>query len=135
MALVEFDNYGLGQRQSNIGRKVLLTDEGHAVGTITTDVLEWPEDPDALAFLFTTNTGATASTVWTLEASPDNTNFIPINTGTLTGGVSASITDLVPGTSKTGVVLFNVPWHYYRFSLTTSTATHTFGITAFFKDY
>lgn len=135
MALVEFTGYGLGERASSIGTKVIFTDEAHATGTTTSDTLEWGDNPEGLAFIFTTNTGAGATTTWILQGSQDNSSWIAIDTGTLTGNVTLTTADVVQGMTTAGALQVSIPWHYYRFSLTTAGATHTFGITAFFKGY
>jgi len=112
-------------------RAYFVEDTAHVVASWTSDVLNFIGDPERLIFYFTTNTGATASTAWTLEASHDgSSDWKPINTGTLVGGAAAAITDIVGGYTKIGTVLYSVHHRYYRFSFVTSTATHTFGVYA-----
>ena len=104
-----------------------ITDEAKVVASYTSDVLEAPIAGQHLQFQFTTNTGAGASTAWTLEGSIDGSTWVPLKTGTLVGDVAAALTDHFNGQKAVGVAEYPSFFPYLRISYTVSGATHTFG--------
>ena len=137
MADQTFENATLATRASQISRQVLVASAAHSIGTVVSDTIEWPDNPEGLGFIFTGNTGAGATTTYTLEGSIDNSTWMPLKTDTITGDVAASERNIFNAmTNKTSsTTTESIPFSYYRVSSSVVGATHTWALEAFSKDY